>query len=336
MVEVKRMKFSKVLVTGGAGFIGSHLVDRLLSEGFEVWVLDDFSAGRMENISHHEGVREFHLVKGDIRDSNVVKKVVEDVDVVFHEAALVDVPLSIKYPVLCNEVNVDGTLNLLKASLDSNVKRFIFASSAAVYGNSKPARKNENSRCEPISPYGVSKLAAENYVKSFNDLYGLETVALRYFNVYGPRQVIESSYNGVITAFVGRLLNGQSPVIYGDGKQTRDFVHVNDVVSANMLALKSKNAVGEAFAIASGTVVSVYELAKELQQITNANRLKPIFAEPRKGDIKHCSADISKAEKLLRFNPKIRLEDGLLSLVRWYLNAMPAAKQSFRRTQTAG
>jgi UDP-N-acetylglucosamine 4-epimerase len=308
-------------VTGGAGFIGSHLVDRLLGEGFEVWVLDDFSGGRMENVSHHEDAKEFHLVKGDVRDFGLVNKVVEGVDAVFHEAALVDVPLSIKNPLLYNNVNVDGTLNLLKASLDSNVKRFIFASSAAVYGNSKPVKKKENMLSKPISPYGVSKLAAENYVQVFNEVYGLETVCLRYFNVYGPRQGLASSYNGVITAFINQLLKEKPPIIHGDGKQTRDFVHVDDVVSANLLALDGENAMGEVFNIASGTTVSVYELAKMLQRITNAERLEPIFAEPRLGDIKYILGDVSKAEELLGFCPKIRLEDGLSRLVEWHLHA---------------
>jgi nucleoside-diphosphate-sugar epimerase len=325
------LKKTRVLVTGGAGFIGSHLVDRLLCEGFEVTVVDDFSTGQMQNISHHRNLEEFHLVRGDIRDTDLVKKVVEDVEAVFHEAALVDVSLSIKNPLLFNEVNLVGTLNLLKACLDSNVERFIFASSAAVYGDSKPARKGENTLCKPISPYAVSKLAAENYVKVFNELYGLETVSLRYFNVYGPRQVFGSSYNAVITAFISRLLSKQPPIIYGDGKQTRDFVYVDDVVSANMLALKSKNSAGEVFTIASGTAISVYELAERLQQITNTERLKPIFTEPRAGDIKHCSADISKAEKLLGFHPKIRLEDGLSSLVKCHQNAMHDVKQSLRQ-----
>jgi nucleoside-diphosphate-sugar epimerase len=171
---------------------------------------------------------------------------------------------------------------------------------------------------EPISPYGVSKLAAENYVKVFNELYGLETVCLRYFNVYGPRQGFGSSYSGVITSFMSRLLKGEPPVIYGDGMQTRDFVHVDDVVSANLLALESKNSVGEVFNIASGSAVSVFELAEILQKIMNAEGLRPIYAEPRCGDIKHCLADISKAERLLGFCPKIKLDDGLLRLVKWY------------------
>jgi UDP-glucose 4-epimerase len=177
---------------------------------------------------------------------------------------------------------------------------------------------------EPISPYGVSKLAAESYVQVFNKLYGLETVCLRYFNVYGPRQGFGSSYSGVITAFLSRLLKGEPPVVHGDGKQTRDFVHVDDVISANMLALENENAVGGVFNIASGTAVSVCELAKILQRITSTERLKPIFTEGRAGDIKHCSGDIGKAEELLGFHPKIGLEDGLSKLVEWHLHAMHA------------
>lgn len=320
MGDWKLKKFSKVLVTGGAGFIGSHLVDRLLSEGFDVWVLDDFSAGRMENIAHYKDAKNFHLVKGDIRDYAVVNKVVKNVDAIFHEAALVDVALSVKDPLLFDDVNVDGTLNLLKASLNSNVKRFIFASSAAVYGDLKPAKKKENMRLNPISPYGISKMAAENYIQVFDELYGLETVCLRYFNVYGPRQVFTSSYSGVITSFINRLLKDQPPIVNGDGKQTRDFVHVDDVVSANLLALDCENATGEVFNIASGVTTSIHELAEVLLRLANVTSSTPIFAEPRQGDIKHTSADIRKAEELLGFQPKIKLEDGLRTLVELHLH----------------
>ena len=312
----------KVLVTGGAGFIGSHLVDRLLAEGFEVTVLDDFSSGRMQNISRHKNAREFHVVHGDVRDTGLVKNVVEDVDVVFHEAALVDAALSVRNPLLFNDVNVVGTLNLLKASVDSGVKRFVFPSSAAVYGDSEPTKKKENMLPAPISPYGASKLAAENYVHVFSDLYGLQTVSLRCFNVYGPRQSSTSSYAGVIAAFISRLLKGKPPIIHGDGKQSRDFVHVDDVVSANLLALESKNAVGGVFNIASGTAFSVCELAKILQRITNTERLKPVFTEQREGDIRNCLGDISKAGEVLGFCPRIGLEDGLSRLVEWHLHAM--------------
>lgn len=311
---------SKILVTGGAGFIGSHLVDGLLSEGFEVTILDDFSAGQMQNISHHKNVRGFHVVHGDVRDAELVKNTVEDVDAVFHEAALIDVALSTKEPLLFNDVNVVGTLNLLEACADSGVRRFIFASSAAVYGDSEPATKNENMLPRPISPYGATKLASENYVRVFSELYGLETVSLRFFNVYGPRQGVGSTYGGVITVFLSRLLNGQAPIIHGDGKQTRDFVNVDDIVSAKMLALKSKNAVGEVFNIASGEATSIRELAMILQKATEKEYLSLVFAEPRAGDIKHCLADISKAKALLGFYPKVKIGDGLSRLVREYLN----------------
>ena len=306
---------SKILVTGGAGFIGSHLVDSLLSERFEVTVLDNFSTGQAQNISHHKNARDFHVVHGDVRDAKLVKKVVENVDAVFHEAALIDVALSAKEPILFNDVNVVGTLNLLRACVDSGIRRFVFASSAAVYGNSEPAKKSENTPLDPVSPYGVTKLAAENYVRIFSDLYGLETVSLRCFNAYGPRQGLGSSYSGVITAFLSRLRNNQAPVIHGDGKQTRDFVNVGDVVSANILALKSKNAVGEAFNVASGSAITISDLAEILQRMTNKEHLKPIFTEPRIGDIKHCLADISKAERLLSFHPEVKISDGLLRLI---------------------
>jgi len=315
-------RFMKILVTGGCGFIGSHLVDRLLAEGFEVSILDDLSSGRMENVSRHTNANGFHLVRGDIRDAGLVKQIVEDVDAVFHEAALVDVQLSVKNPMLFDDVNVVGTLNMLKACLDSDVKRFVFASSAAVYGDTEPAEKSEDMFTEPISPYGVTKLAAENYVRVFSELYGLETVCLRYFNVYGPRQGLGSSYSGVITAFTGRLLRGQPAVIYGDGEQTRDFVNVSDVVSANVLALNSKNAVGEVLNVASGTTVAINYLAKILQQITDTEHLTPVFTESRAGDIKHCSSNISKAAKLLGFSSKITLENGLSELVKWHNDVM--------------
>lgn len=310
--------YSRILVTGGAGFVGSHLVDRLLVEGFDVTVLDDFSSGQVQNVSTHEDNEDFHLVRGDVRDVGLVGKIVKDVDAIFHEAALVDVPLSVENPCLFNDVNVVGTLNLLEACRDSDVKRFVFASSAAVYGSSQSARKNERMIPKPASPYAVSKLAGENYVRVFNELYGLETVSLRYFNVYGPRQRSSSSYGAVVITFISQLLNGKPPIINGDGTQTRDFVHVDDVVSANILALQSKNAVGGTLNIASGTAITVSDLARILQQVTKSGGLKPVFKENRAGDVRHSVGDISEARDLLGFYPRIELEYGLSRLVEQY------------------
>jgi nucleoside-diphosphate-sugar epimerase len=309
-----------VLVTGGAGFIGSHLVDRLLGEGFEVTVIDNFSKGYMENISSYIGRKDFHLVKGDIRDFNLIRATIKGIDAVFHEAAFVSVVLSIEDPILVNDVNLTSTLNLLKASVDSNVKRFVFASSAAVYGETKSPLMDEAMVPAPTSPYGVAKLAAETYARAFYKTYGLETVALRYFNVYGPRQSfdIQSGYGGVITLFLNKLLRNIEPLIYGDGEQTRDFVYVQDVVEANMLALNTKNAAGEYFNIGSSSKTTVNQVAQTLKTLLNRKDIKNLYSEPRPGEVKHGYADISKARKLLDYNPRFSFEQGITDLVTWY------------------
>jgi len=310
----------RILVTGGVGFIGSHLVDRLLKENFEVTVVDNLSTGHPENINPHQHDKKFHFLKGDIQDSNLVKEAVRNVDVVFHEAALASVVLSVKDPVMTNAVNVEGTLNLLKTSSDSGVKRFIYASSAAVYGNILSADRREDMTPNPTSPYGVSKLAAEHYVRLFYKAYGLETVSLRYFNVYGPRQRfdINCAYGGAITIFLNRLLRNMPPIIYGDGEQTRDFVFIQDVIEANMLALNSKNAAGEVFNIGTGTSISVNEVAEILKKLLDKTHIKSVHAEPRPTDIRHGYADISKAKKTLGYNPKFPFQQGLAMLVDWY------------------
>jgi UDP-glucose 4-epimerase len=313
-------EYSRVLVTGGAGFIGSHLVDKLLNEGFEVTVMDNLDTGRLENIAHHQDREDFHFIKGDIRDLNLVREIIKDQDVVFHEAALVSVILSVENPILTNDINVTGTLNLLKASIDHHVKRFIFASSAAVYGETTSPQKREDVTSTPTSPYGVSKLAAENYVKVFHKVYGLETVSLRYFNVYGARQSfdIQNAYGGVITIFTNRLLRNLPPIIYGDGEQTRDFVYIEDVVQANMLALRSKNCVGEVLNIGTGTTVSVNQVANTLKEILKRTDLKNIYTDPQPVDIRHGYADISKANKILCYDPKFLFKEGLIKHVNWY------------------
>jgi nucleoside-diphosphate-sugar epimerase len=313
-------RYSKALVTGGAGFIGSHLVDRLLKEDFEVTVLDSLSSGSMQNVPSDYAEGNFRFVKGDIRDLSLVMEITKDIDVVFHEAAFVSVMLSVKNPLLANDVNVSGTLNLLKASLDSGVKRFVFASSAAVYGETPSPLKGEDLIPQPSSPYGVSKLAAENYVRSFYTVYGLETVSLRYFNVYGPRQSfdINCAYGGVITIFLNRLLRNMSPIVFGDGEQTRDFVYVGDVVESNILALGCKNAVGEFFNIGSGTRISVNQVAEVLKRLLKREDVENVYAEARPGDIQHGYADTTKAKRILGYSPKFSFEEGLAELVKWY------------------
>jgi len=313
-------RFSKILVTGGAGFIGSHIVDRLLNDGFEVTVLDDLSSGRLENLSQSVHRKEFQLVKGDIRDWSLVKQAVKGVDAVFHEAAFVSVVRSVKEPLLANDINVVGSLNVLKAAADQGVKRFVFASSAAVYGNASSIKIAEDVIPCPMSPYGVSKLSTELYARYFHDVCGLETVSLRCFNAYGPRQNLDeqSPYSGVISIFLSRLLKGLPITIFGDGEQTRDFVFVEDIVEANMLALNSKIASGEVFNIGSGTSVSINQVAETMKEILKKNNLRSDHGKPQPGDIRHSCADISKAKKELNYRPSFRFDQGIRKLVEWY------------------
>lgn len=313
-------KFQKVLVTGGLGFIGSHIVNRLLYEGFEVTVLDDLSTGKIESIAQNQPHKELEIVKGDIRDLNLVKKTMKGADAVFHEAALASVALSVQNPILVNDVNVSGTLNILKTAADLCVKRLIFASSGAVYGKTESPEKKEDDVLSPGSPYGVSKLAGEKYARSFFELYGLETVSLRYFNVYGPRQShnLQAQYGGVITIFLNRLLKNMSPIIYGDGEQTRDFVCVEDIVQANLLAMESKNAIGESFNVGSGMRTSVNRVAQILKDALGKRDTKNVYLDPRPGDLKHGYADISKAKRMLNYAPSVSFEEGIADLVDWY------------------
>jgi len=305
----------RVLVTGGAGFIGSHLVDGLVSGGFDVVVLDDLSSGRRENLSVHFGKPNFCLVEGDVKVKADVEKALEGVDVVFHLAAIVSVDFSVKNPLLVDEVNVGGTLNVLRESLKAGVKRFVYASSCAVYGEPVNLPINEKHPSKPTSPYGVTKLAAEHYCRVFYEVYGLETVCLRFFNVYGPRQMI-GPYSGVIMKFIDRIGHGKKPIIYGDGEQTRDFVFVSDVVDACLRAKTCKSCVGDVINVGADVEVSINKLADVLTKLFNLHGIKFVYADPRAGDIRRSCADLSKAERLLGYKPKVSLRQGLTMLLR--------------------
>jgi nucleoside-diphosphate-sugar epimerase len=307
-------------VTGGAGFIGSHIVDKLINADAEVIILDNLDTDQVENIEQHKQNKDFHFIKGDVRSFSLVKKLVKDVDAVFNLAAIASVQRSIEDPLLINGVNVKGTLNLLKASVDNDVKRFIQASSAAVYGDALTLPVREDFNPMPLSPSAVSKLAADNYAIVFNRVYGLETVCLRYFNVYGPRQA-NNPYSGAITIFTNELSGNRSPKIFGDGKQTRDFVFVEDVVLATMLALTEKKAVGEIFNAASGKATTINEIVQILQKIMGKINLSPVHEEPRGGDIRHSCASIEKARKILGYEPMFSLEKGLKELVQHMVNS---------------
>ena len=305
----------RILVTGGAGFIGSYLVDGLVSGGFDVVVLDDFSGGRRENLSVHFGRSNFCLVEGDVNVKADVEKALEGVDVVFHLAAIVSVDFSVKNPLLVNEVNVGGTLNVLRQSLKAGVKRFVYASSCAVYGEPVNLPIDEEHPTKPMSPYGVSKLAAEYYCRVFCEVYGIETVCLRFFNVYGSRQVV-GPYSGVIMKFIDKLKHGKEPIIYGDGEQTRDFVFVGDVVDACLRAMRCRNCVGEMINVGSGVETTVNRLADVLIELFGSRDVKPVYAEPKAGDIRRSYADLSKAERMLGYKPKVFLKEGLTMMLR--------------------
>jgi len=304
---------TKILVTGGAGFIGSHIVDRLVSGNCQVRVIDNLSTGNLTNISQHLKKDTVDFVKGDIRDFELVKKCVYDVDAVVHLAAITSVPFSIKQPQLTHETNVTGTLNLLNASVEAEVSKFVFISSCAVYGEPEYLPVDELHPTNQISPYAESKLVGEQHCLDFHKRHLLKSVVLRLFNVYGPRQGV-NDYSGVITKFIDRSKQKLPLIIYGDGSQTRDFVNVHDVAEAILKALENASTEGEIFNIGFGAATSVNELAKHILDLAGLN-LEISHEKPRDGEIENTFADISKAEKFLKYKPAFSLHDGLRALL---------------------
>jgi UDP-glucose 4-epimerase len=298
----------RVLITGGAGFIGSHLTDKLVRLGFKVTVLDNFSSGKKENLS--EVINDINIIEGDIRVGEVVKKALAGVDTVFHLAAIPTVSESVANPIKTHDVNINGTLNILIISKEQKVKRFIFSSSCAVYGENDNLPLDENSLPDPKSPYAISKLTGEYYCKVFNDLYGLETVSLRYFNVFGPRQDPTSEYSAVIPKFITSIINKQNPKIYGDGKQTRDFIYVDNVIQANILAAKTLKGLGGVYNVASHRQTSLLSLVEKLKKITETS-ITLNFLPKRTGDILHSYASISKSKDILGYGLVCDLYEGL-------------------------
>ena len=299
-------------MTGGAGFIGSHIVDRLLHDGHEVLVLDDFSTGHRSNLADHERLT---IVEGDISNLVTVKECMLGVDWVFHKAAVASVPKTVNDPVGSSAVNYQGTLHLLEAARNNNVKRFVFASSAALYGDEPTLPKVETMCPVTLSPYAVDKLASEFACGMYTKLYGLETVCLRYFNVYGPRQDPSSPYSGVISIFTNKLKNKETPTIFGDGEQTRDFVYVKDVVEANMKAVTTQGCEGQFFNIATANKITLNDLLKILSDIYNVE-FNVNYSAVREGDIKESYAVIDKAISILKWKPSVELNEGLQSLVK--------------------
>ncbi|MCX6853535.1 MAG: NAD-dependent epimerase/dehydratase family protein [Verrucomicrobia bacterium] len=310
----------KALVTGGAGFIGSHIAQELCARGAKVVILDDLSTGNAEaNLAWAKASDQIEFVKGCVCNDALVTKLVQGCDWVFHEAAIASVPQSVAQPVESHQINLDASLKLLVAARDAKVKRFMFASSAAIYGDAVTPLKSESDPVLPLTPYGLQKYGSERYGQMFHHLYGLETVSLRYFNVFGPRQSFTSAYSGVIAKFCTLMLEGKAPTIFGDGLQSRDFAYIENVVAANLLAAEqpAENVAGRVFNIAGGVSVSLLDLVEELNQITGQS-LVPTHQPARTGDIRDSAADLSFARSHLRYNPQISWQEGLKHTLNFY------------------
>lgn len=306
------------LVTGGAGFIGSNLIKALLDRGDEVSVLDNFSTGKRENLGSFQN--RIKVIEGDLRSYHIVLEAARGVEVIFHQGALPSVPRSINDPITTNQVSVEGTLNILDAAKDTGVRRVVYASSSSIYGQNARLPKREDMTPAPISPYAVAKLAGENYCQVFTRTYGLETVCLRYFNVFGPRQDPRSEYSAVIPLFVTAFLDGGRITVYGDGEQSRDFTHVDNVVQANLLAAEAADAAGEVLNVACGEQTSLNQMLDALRRLSKVD-VEVVYEQQRAGDVKHSLADIERARKVLGYTPKVFAEEGLEKSLEWYRTA---------------
>lgn len=313
ILDGKRCYFlpMRALVTGGAGFIGSHLVERLCRDGHTVVVYDNLTSGKRSNLDFAQ----IEVVEADVRDAPQLDYYAANCDVIFHEAAIVSVPYSVEHPQETHDVNIQGTLNVLQAARRQKVRRVVFASSAAVYGQEPTLPKKESMRMEPVSPYGVEKATSEFYLATWSELFGVETVALRYFNVFGPRQDPSSAYSGVISIFTTRALAGKKPTIYGNGEQSRDFVYVSNVVDANILAATKSGVSGKAFNVGAGTQTTLNGLCAAIGSISGRD-FSPEHLPARAGDIVHSYADISRARAELGYEPTVSVEDGLKKLIK--------------------
>lgn len=311
---------SKYLVTGGAGFIGSHLSEELVRRGHTVRVADSLITGKRSNLDH---VRDIEFLEGDLADESFARRAVDGIDYVLHQAAIPSVPRSVKDPITSNRANVDATLNVLVASRDARVKRLVFAASSSAYGNTATLPKHEGMPTNPLSPYALQKVIGEQYLQMFTTLYGLETVAIRYFNVFGPRQDPTSPYSGVISVFATALLENRSPKIYGDGEQTRDFTYVANVVDGVLRACEANGASGQVINVATAGRISLNELFRTMKEIVGA-QVQPTYVESRAGDVRDSQADISKAQRILGYTPIVSFEDGLRQTIAWYRSAAAA------------
>lgn len=313
------------LVTGGAGFIGSHIAAALVAKGARVRIIDDLSTGYRENINEIGGDVDF--VQGSVADENALRKVLEDVELVFHEAAIPSVPRSVENPRQTHIASVDSTFSLLVAAREMKVRRIVYAASSSAYGDQPTLPKVENMLPVPLSPYAVAKLVGEYYCQVFTRVYGLETVSLRYFNVFGPRQDPSSQYSGVISRFIAALLSGAQPIIYGDGEQSRDFTYIANVVDANLKAAETTKGIGAVINVANGARITLNELLKEVQQLTGKTDVSVDYRPPRAGDVMHSLADITRARELLGFEPRVGLREGLQATIDWWKHsrfAVPA------------